>query len=619
MALVLNLLGLGAVSAALSVRFRESLVKTVPVTLCATGLVLYILAFFGALAAITWLMAAAALGVLLALMLAVRRGGRGALKAAAEPFLEPQVWVNAAAVLAVVLLVNYRLIAEWDACNFWGPDIKSLFYRQGYAGHLSNVAPGFGDYPPMTQLLIWWFLNLFGRFDEGLVFGGYFFYTVALLFSVTGSLPKSGGLLRRLGRGALCVLLLFALPGVADSSWYRSLYADPVMGMLFGCLIIEITGEGAWTGWRTAKCAVYLACLALTKSAGLLWAAYTLALYLLWRGARGHRWALPLLTGSPLLAAGSWGVFCRVMDRSTYLTRSLAPSVLDRAREILGGGFFENRQALGYIRAFLRAFFTQPVHRELTAAVDLTPAAVLLLILALIVLIRRAGRLDGSRSKRLLLFTLGMYAVTLLILLGCHLTIFYDETQYLEPSNMLTQMTRYGGPMSLGMLMWAFGVCAGRPDTEKAPGTGAYLPGVMAAVVVLCAGYTLMGDCLIEGYDDLNPKRYETRERFAAEYAALLRELDRVPLEGEGRRVLVLVNKAETNPIVTLLASPVSIETMSYGEDVSASSIRDAAARCGAGWVFVQDGEGAALEALEAALPGCRVGEMYPLDQDRSL
>lgn len=614
MTLVLNLLGLGAVSAALSVKFRESLAKTVPVVLCSVGLLLYILAFFGAMGAITPLMALAALGLLIYLALRVKRDGRAALRAAVGPLLDMQVWINAAAVAAVILLVNYRLITEWDAFNFWGPDIKSLYYREGFAGSMSNVAPGFGDYPPMTQLIIWWFLNLFGRFDEGLIFGGYFFYTLALLFSVTGALNRSGGPLRRLLTGAACVLLLFALPGVADSSWYRSLYVDPVMGMLFGCLVVEITGEGEWNGWRTVKCAVYLACLTLTKSVGLLWAVYALVLFFLWRGMKGRLKTAASMAAPALLAFSSWALFCLLMKRSTYLTVSIAPSALDRARELLNGSFFKSERTVGFIRTFFKALLTEPVHRELTAAVDLTPAAVFLAVMALTVLIYRSGRLDRRGFRKLLIFVPGMYAVTYLILLASHLTIFYGESQYLESANMLTQMTRYGGPMSIGMLMWAFAACAGRPGTEKAPGLGAYLPGAMAALIVLCAGYPIMGDCLIEGYDDLNPKRYETRDRFEAAYATLCEELEKIPLDGENRRVLVLVNTAETNPIVTFLASPVSIEFISYDENLDAGAVYDAAARCGAKWVFVQDGEGPALDALEAALPGCRVGELYPLD-----
>lgn len=614
MTFILNLLGLGAVSAALSVRFRESLVRTVPVTLCGVGLVLYVLAFFDAMGAITALMGLAALAVAVSWLLRARREGRAALKAAAGPFMDLQVWINAAAVVAVLLLVNYRLVTEWDALNFWGPDIKSLFYREGFAGPMSNVAPGFGDYPPMTQLIIWWFLNLFGRFDEGLLFGGYFFYTLALLLSVTGALRRSGGPLRRLAVGAACVLLLIALPSVADSSWYRSLYVDPVMGMLFGCLVVEIADRGAWSGWRTAKCAVYLACLVLTKSVGILWAVYALVLFALWRGVRGKLRTAAAMALPAALTFSSWALFCLVMKRSTYLTANIAPSVTDRARELLNGSFFRNERAMGFIRAFVKALLLEPVHRERTLAVDLTPAAVFLAVMGLVLLIYGSGRLDRQGFRKLLVFVPCMYGLTFLILLVSHLTIFYSESQYLESSNMLTQMTRYGGPMSIGMLMWAFAACAGGPETEKAPQWGAWVSGVMAAFVLLCAGYPILGDCFIEGHDDLDPQRYEIRDNLKTAYAALCQELEKVPLKGANRRVLVLVHTAETSPFVTFFASPVSVDFISYDETVDAAAIYDAAERRGAAWIFVQDGEGPALEALEAALPGCRVGELYPLE-----
>lgn len=615
MAAVISAVSIAAIALALSLRYGESLVRTAPVAVCGAGIVLYGLAFLGRLSLIVWIAAACLAALLAMLLVKMRREGiKNTLRWAAAPLREPQVWINAVALAVIALLAHRRLILEWDAYNFWGPDIKSLYFRDGFAGYASNVSAGFGDYPPFTQLEIWLFLRLRSSFDEGLIFSGYFLYSGTLLFSALDGF-KAEKLRQKIAVGAAGALLLFALPGVADSSWYRSVYVDPVMGMLFGCLLMEITGEREWNGWRTAKCAVFLSALALTKSVGLLWCAYAVALFLIYRGFRGNMGRAGALLLPPAAAAGSWWLYCRVMDRTTYLTRAIAPTVGSLFRAVLSGAFFRDERTVGLIRSWLRAFVAEPVHREWTAGVDLTPALAILLIFALLLAFRRAGWLEKGKAVRFFTFAAGMYVLTLGVLLVSHLTIFYNETQYLESANMLTQMTRYGGPMNIGLLMWAFHMCFRRLDLSGAKGlrAGAFLPGVMAALIVLCAGWKLAVNCLFPAADSLNPQRVERREEFAQSYEDMLTTLEGLPLDGENRRVLVLLNSAEYNPIVTFLASPMSVETMSYGEATTREDIDWAVETTMAGWIYVQDGSGAALENLRAVLPGSDVGALIPV------
>ena len=613
-AAVISAVSIAAIALALSLRYGESLVRTAPVAVCGAGIVLYGLAFLGRLSLIVWIAAACLAALLAVLLLKMRREGAGkTLRRAAAPLREPQVWINAAALALIALLAHRRLILEWDAYNFWGPDIKSLYFRDGFAGYASNVASGFGDYPPFTQLEIWLVLRLRGSFDEGLIFSGYFLYSGLLLFSALDGI-RAKALWKKLLLGAAGAAMLFVLPSVADSSWYRSVYVDPVMGMLFGCLLMEITGEGEWNGWRTAKCAIFLFALALTKSVGLLWCVYAVALFLIYRGFRGNRGRAAALLLPPAAAAGSWWMYCRVMDRTTYLTRAIAPTVGSQLRAVLSGTFFKDQRTVGLIRAWLRAFLLEPVHREWTPGVDLTPALAMLLIFALLLAFRRAGWLEKGKAGRFTLFTAGMFLVTLGVLLMSHLTIFYSETQYLESANMLTQMTRYGGPMYIGLLMWAFHLCAVKLELSdfRELRAGAVLPGALAALIVLCAGWKLSVNCLFPAADSLNPQRLERREEFAQSYEDMLTTLEGLPLDGGNRRVLVLLNSAEYNPIVTFLASPMSVETMNYSEATTREDIDWAVETTMAGWIYVQDGSGPALENLRAVLPGGDVGALIP-------
>lgn len=624
MQLIINLGALIGISMFLAVRFGDSLTQTLPVTLCSIGMVLYILAFFRKLHWITAILAVCLLG--LGLLFAVRAGRDGfrqAVKSACRPLREPQFWINAAVLAVVILLVNYRRVLEWDAYNFWGADIKSLFYRNGFAERYSNVASGFGDYPPNTQLMIWWFLHMFGRCDEGLMFGGYFFYSGLLLFSVAGRL-RLKRVPHRVIAGLCAAPLLFALPSVADTSWYRALYVDPVMAILWGCLLCGIVLDHACTkGFQYYKCLILLMAVTLTKSVGFLWAVYAVVLFLLWNGAgKKHlRYACGMAAA---VAAGyvPWNVYCRLLGRATYLTGNLAPTVGSQARAVLNGTFFSNGYNMAYIKAYIKAFLFESVHRADTVAVDLTPVLVMLLVLLLFFTFRLVRWLPRERFPRLMGFIIGVYGLTYFILLCSHLTIFYTETQYLESANMLTQMTRYGAPMNLGFLILGVSVCMERVEfPERLSGVRrakVALPGLAALMILLCAGYSTMADCLIEGHDPLNPKRLEQRALFAETYADFLEEASQVPVVGEKQRILLLYSAADYNPIVSFLASPVSVQSAYYGEDITEEALWAMVDRWEASWIYIQDGTQAQLERLDRILSGCRPNTLYAVSQWRS-
>lgn len=623
MQIAINLGALLAISVFMAVRFHDSLTETLPAALCSIGIVLYVLAFFRKLHWISGILALCLLLLLMLFLAEVRRTGfQKAFRKVCGPLREPQFWINAVVLAILIALVNYRQVLEWDAYNFWGPDIKSLFYRNGFAEKFSNVSSNFGDYPPNVQLMIWWFLHMCGRFDEGLLFGGYFFYSGLLLFSITSRL-RLKRFLHKLIAGFAAALLLFALPSVVDTSWYRALYVDPVMAILWGCLLCAIVLDcRCTTGFWYYKCLIFLAAITLTKSVGFMWAVYAVICYVVWQGA-GKKHLLRAGGMAAVVAAACvpWNLYCHLLQRTTYLTGSIAPSVGRRVEELLQGTFFTSGNNLAYIKAYIKAFLFEPVHRAHTRAVDLTPALVMLLVFLLFFLFRIAGWLPKRRLSRLLVFILGVYGLTYCILLCSHLTIFFYETQYLEPANMLTQMTRYGAPMNLGFLILAAAICMEKLEVPPAFRRGAYtqalLPWLTAMTVVLCSGYSTMADCLIEGHDPLNPQRLEKRELFQHDYADFLEEISQVPLSGQRQRVLLLHSAAEYNPIVTFSASPVSVQATRYQEDMTSEALWGLIEQTGASWIYVQDGTEAELAQLESILGECRVQTLYSLSGRR--
>ncbi len=618
MSFVLNVGAVLGVSLALSLRVRDSLVRTVPITLCSTFLLLYVLAFFRAMAWIDGL-SALCLSVLLALFIrqARRRGLRQCLRTALAPLRDAQVWINLAILVAIVLLVHHRQILEWDGYSFWGADIKSLFYRGGFAEKNSNVAPGFGDYPPMLQLAVWWFLHLFGSCHEGLMFGGYYLFGTALLLSLTAHLRLSGPA-RKLAGGVLCGGALFLLPSVADVSWYRALYADPIMGILFGCLLVEIFfRRDRAQGYTLYRLCVLTASLCLTKTIGPLWAAFALLFLLVWRGWNAgtlKRSAVMLAVGG--VSWGSWTVFCRLLARGSYLTQRVGPSVGARLEELLRGDFLSSGDNLAILRSFGRAFLTAPAHREHTWALDLSPCLVLLSILALFLIFWRVGWLTGRQTARLSGFFLALCAVTGLVLLWGHLTIFYGESQYTDPLNMVATMTRYGCPAATGFLMLAFAVAAHHLPLRARPLKASLAAWLPLLLILSSASYRDAANCLIPGADPLDPQRLALRAQYQSAMSGFLDDVARtVPLEGQGQRVLLLIDDSHYNPIISYCASPVSVQNVPAAQlqPFTAQNLADFLARSGARWLYVQDAPEEALSALAALVPGFRPRALCPI------
>ena len=95
--------------------------------------------------------------------------------------------------------------------------MKSIFYLDGFADRYENVAPEFGDYPPGTQMLKWWFLHLSpSEFREGLMFAGYYVCNLAFLVPLLERIRKKNVITMTIG-----AVLLWLFPSMVEAFWMR--------------------------------------------------------------------------------------------------------------------------------------------------------------------------------------------------------------------------------------------------------------------------------------------------------------------------------------------------------------------------------------------------------------
>ena len=611
-------------------KFKIHLVEAVPVGSALLVLGLYLLAFFRCLSFSDYLAVGivAFTGIYLMRLPHQEKGGKPSreeiLRYAGREMASPAMLTAFAMTVVMTVCVSGKVVSWWDDINFWATDVKGLFYLDGFARKYTNVAAEFGDYPPGTQLMKWWFLHFSpGEFKEGLMFAGYYFLNLSFLFPLLkilneyrkprkapeGGLPDAGreasgsigaNLWKKIPQMALAGIVLWLFPAVAEVFWCDGCCADLTMALVYGAFLVSVVDrEGRSRFFYYGRQALFLMVLVLCKNTGFLWAFFGLLfdygyhfLFLRPEKADGNHHAKarpnlgPLLavTALPILTELSWLGFCLWNRRVAKLTGTAI-------RMATGGMNIPDYQG-EMVKAFVEAFLSWPLHRGKTLAIDLSPLGLFVLLLVFVVLLWKFHILGRKNAA----YVGGFLAVTGIVFysinLVSHLTIFAVETQYLEPFGMVSSIERYGAPFAIGGLyLLAFLVTGG----ERAR-LGAAL---CAVFVLLTTDYGAAYRGLWgyrDGVDEILRQREEIIDEEAEGFLAAIRE------EGFSGRVLYLRDISDVswvrNTYVGFAASPVSVM---YGNmDVQAAdsaAVANAVREAHAGFLYVDklSGEGGEL------------------------
>ena len=558
----------------LAYRFQVSPVESLPVFICVLILLLYILSMLHHL---SWTDCIEMIVIVLFVIWFVSRstGVRREFAGTCLRNMTHPSFITAFFLLLVIALCTIgKTVTWWDDINFWATDVKSLYFLDGFADKYANVSPEFGDYPPASQLMKWWFLHWNPHeFSEGLAFVGY--HTMNLAFI----LP----LLRKLkGRNIIVMFLLGAalwlFPSIAEVYGYDGFCADLTMACIYGGFLFAVTdGKTESQMFYYGRLALYLSVLVLVKSTGSVWALFGLLFFFLYRFGRrndfeytntgmittvknNRLWAM-FVTALPVITGSSWMLFCLLMRRVTKTTAT-AVKYLTTDEYSISGYTGE------FAKAFVKAFVTAPLHKEKSIVIDLTPLGLYLCICVLVIVFYKIHILPEKTGKTVLLYSVVSGAVFYAVIFVAHITIFAMETQYLEVSGMISSIERYGAPFTVGTLLFLSGIWIDRGErlfvNKKMPDFirqyGVYLCFIL--LVALTAGYRV-------GYDGLVGYRSVTEEK-KAERASMLGEdetrfLDTIELLGteQSTRVCYIrrgdVPRWVNNSYLSYEASPVSV------------------------------------------------------------
>ncbi|MDE7285753.1 MAG: hypothetical protein K2N55_02755, partial [Lachnospiraceae bacterium] len=377
-------------------KYKIQLVESIPVGSALLVLLLYMLSFFRILSFSDFI-ALAGLAAFAIYVLRLTKKQRRLLKAFAfQEFLSPSALTAFAMTVVVALCVSGKAVSWWDDYNFWATDIKSLFYLDGFAPKYANVAAEFGDYPPGTQMMKWWFAHFSpSGFKEGLMFAGYYFMNLAFLFPLLKGMKK-----RNIFTMAAGAATLWLFPAVAEVFWCDGCCADLTMAVVYGAFLTAVIDRKSHERFfYYGRQALYLMVLVLCKNTGFIWAAFGLlfdyAYHWMMHGKLGagkqekkaDRYGLFFVTLLPILTEVSWLSFCVLNRRVAKLTGT--------AIQMAMGGMHIPAYQEEMVKAFVEAFLKWPLHRWKTVAVDLSPLALYLLLLVFFFLLYK----DQGRDK----------------------------------------------------------------------------------------------------------------------------------------------------------------------------------------------------------------------------
>lgn len=471
-------------------RFKVSALKAWPVAVSVLVMVLYVLAYFKALGfidiiSIAFIAAFLAFGFINKTKEKRKEYFMGILlKARNTGFI---IGILSAVIMTV--LVKDKLVTWWDEINFWANDVKALFFTGGFAPKYCNVSPEFGDYPPGTQLIKWWFAHMNkNKFSEGLMFAGYYFMLFSFMLPVLDRIKVKSKVFTAILQAVGAVFIWLFLSSV-ESFWMDGSCADVIMAVIYGLTMISLLDrdEEMPALFYYGRTALFMSVLSLCKDTSFIWVGF---LYIFCLGymlilKKDKEYFAPkdktyikgrlLVLLLPMLTLGSWYGFCILMRRIAAHTGS----AIEMASGRLALPEYQGQLTKLYMEAFIRL----PLHRYYNGIINLSPL-VLLLILTLVSLALAIFRITGKKEGILLFIYIVFSGVCFYIFnLLCHLFIFVSESQYLEAPAMVASIERYGSPFTVGSMMLLIYIMLKKLDAK-------YVLSALALFILLTADYS---------------------------------------------------------------------------------------------------------------------------------
>lgn len=559
--------------------YRLKFYDALPLTTAGLILVLYILAFSGAMENIVFFVA------FFAVYLLIR-----AYKKRYRPDMYTVADSVAFVLISVIvsLLIKDHVVKWWDDVNFWATDAKALYYLNGFTGKYGNVAPEFGDYPPAIQIAKWCALKFSpDEYREGYAFVGYSLMNMIFLLplmkvadSATKNCSKGIAVIIRI----VWMAVIMLIPGMVNDVWSYGACADVTMGIVYGAMLMaiyEVTcGESDKQNVIAyIKVALYGSVTALCKNTGFMWVTFAVILFIALTLRTKKSLKNTVITAvSIYLVQGSWWANCLINRRIAKLTGALARTAT--------AGLSMPEDAADKLKYYLLGFIKEPMHTTHTPLLDISAFAMFIVLTFMSVMICLSGRREGSDDdmfsahRIMIIYTVLSGIAIYVIVLMSHMSIFATETQYGSSEVMAISISRYGAPFTIGTLMLLLSVMFEKKIADRHVTISL---AVALLLIILTTDHPAYG-YMLRGYMADRESDLKARaDMIDQEGQMYIDHLDSLSKEEyndiKGHRVLFLRDGSRIHWVndtyINYAVAPIATVYASYDEDMSENDVRE--------------------------------------------
>ena len=598
--------------------YKKNILDSVAFVYAGLLMVMYVLAFFRGLK----MTGGVAAGVIIYCFVRAFLDGRNSssfvkeLAAALKELLDPVMICFAISIFAVGFATSEKVFTWWDDINFWSSDARQLFYINGFPGKYGNVSPEFGDYPPVTSLAKWLFLQISpDRYEESLQFLGYYVLNAVFLLPLLARIKsciddQKFGKIEKTAAKVISFVAVMMLPGVFNGIIYYGTPADITMAIIYGTLLLSIYDQSAHGKiFYYTRIGLYVAVLLLVKTVGAEWGLFALVFYLV-MATRQKEMLWSVLGGASAL--GSWLVFC-------FMNRRVAKLTGAGIKMATSGNYRPPENTMDKMKFFFEGFLKQPMHADRNLTLDLSTAVAVILIFMGIFLFYNRNILGKNETKKIALFSFLTGIVSYGIVFLAHVSIFQTEDQYLDAYAMAMSISRYCAPFTLGTTILLLGILFNRLRAKSRKRTIGALALVLV-LVLLTADYAGMEKYLFTYKNSLEEDKAYFDDMVGEDGRKLVEAVS--DKEYFGRRILVLRDGHSYywvhNAYISKEASPAALvyDTFLTEED-TADSMRKKINDSHAEYFYVEDNEKVATELFSELLgqQDFEAGKVYRTDR----
>lgn len=251
---------MGLATVFFSVQFGKKFEESMPVITFSIILTLFLFGLINQLKAGFWFVVACCTllsigGIVLVIL-------RKKTSDAARNLFTPAFFIFALLSIVIWYYDRGMMLTGWDEFSHWGRVVKATFMSDQLSTY-TNIELTFRSYPPALSLYQYFLMSIRGKWDEANLFRGY------AILAITLFLPFMKNIQWKNAKTIISTMLLIILtPMLFFSSFYASVYVDPILAVFFGYCLAEAYLYEKGNAFSLVRIGLGLSVLAILKESG---------------------------------------------------------------------------------------------------------------------------------------------------------------------------------------------------------------------------------------------------------------------------------------------------------------------------------------------------------------